>query len=105
MRRLALAAALFALAAAGPAFAAGKSKVRKVVEAAGLMGWLRRECAWWERALLIAAALLLIKPGYITDAIGLVLLGIVVAGQWRARPVPGVAPPTPGVTPPTPPRR
>jgi UPF0716 family protein affecting phage T7 exclusion len=29
---------------------------------------------WWERALLVAAALLLIKPGYITDAIGVVLL-------------------------------
>ncbi|HKU85467.1 MAG TPA: TRAP transporter permease [Casimicrobiaceae bacterium] len=53
--------------------------------AAGLMGWLRRECAWWERTLLVAAALLLIKPGYITDAIGLVLLGVVVAAQWRPR--------------------
>jgi TRAP transporter 4TM/12TM fusion protein len=55
--------------------------------AAGLMGWLRRECAWWERALLIAAALLLIKPGYITDAIGLALLGIVWVGQRRAKAV------------------
>ena len=55
--------------------------------AAGLMGWLRRECAWWERALLVAAALLLIKPGYITDVIGLVLLGIVCAVQWRPKSV------------------
>jgi TRAP-type uncharacterized transport system fused permease subunit len=55
--------------------------------AAGLLGWLRRECAWWERALLVGAALLLIKPGYITDAIGLVLLGIVVAAQWRPKSV------------------
>ena len=55
--------------------------------AAGLMGWLRRECTWWERVLLLAAALLLIKPGYVTDVIGLVLLGVVLAAQWRRKPV------------------
>ena len=53
--------------------------------AAGLMGYLKRDCSWWERMLLVAAALLLIKPGYITDAIGLVLLAIVVIAQWRSR--------------------
>ena len=53
--------------------------------AAGLMGHLRQDCSWWERALLVAAALLLIKPGYVTDAIGLVLLAIVLAAQWRPR--------------------
>jgi TRAP transporter 4TM/12TM fusion protein len=42
--------------------------------AAGLVGYLRRPCALWERALLIAAALLLIKPGYVTDTIGVALL-------------------------------
>jgi TRAP-type uncharacterized transport system fused permease subunit len=42
--------------------------------AAGLMGYLARPCALWERALLIIAALLLIKPGYVSDAIGIGLL-------------------------------
>jgi TRAP transporter 4TM/12TM fusion protein len=53
--------------------------------AAGLMGYLKRECSWWERALLVAAALLLIKPGYVTDVIGLALLGVVLFMQWRPR--------------------
>ncbi len=44
--------------------------------AAGLMGYLRRPCAMWERAILIVAALLLIKPGYVTDAIGIGLLAV-----------------------------
>jgi TRAP-type uncharacterized transport system fused permease subunit len=43
--------------------------------AAGLVGYLRRPCAWWERCLLVVAALLLIKPGYISDFIGLAVLG------------------------------
>jgi TRAP transporter 4TM/12TM fusion protein len=42
--------------------------------AAGLVGYLSRPCALWERALLVAAALLLIKPGYVSDAIGIALL-------------------------------
>jgi TRAP-type uncharacterized transport system fused permease subunit len=44
--------------------------------AAGLMGYLRAPLVWWERAALVAAALLLIKPGYISDAIGLAVLGL-----------------------------
>jgi TRAP-type uncharacterized transport system fused permease subunit len=43
----------------------------------GLQGYLVRECLWWERVLLIAAALTLIKPGLVTDAIGLALLALV----------------------------
>jgi len=51
--------------------------------AAGLQGYLLREARWWERIMLLAAALLLIKPGYISDAIGLTLLVIVfVAQKW-----------------------
>jgi len=42
--------------------------------AAGLVGYLKRPCAAWERGLLIVAALLLIKPGYVSDAIGIGLL-------------------------------
>jgi TRAP-type uncharacterized transport system fused permease subunit len=49
--------------------------------AAGLHGYLLRENRIWERVLLVAAAVLLIKPGYITDAIGLALLATVVANQ------------------------
>ncbi len=63
--------------------------------AAALQGFLAgREAKVWERLMLFAAAVLLIKPGYITDAIGLALLAIVYlsnrflgAGQRAAEPV------------------
>ena len=45
--------------------------------AAALQGWLVREARPWERVVLLAAALLLIKPGLITDSVGLALLGLV----------------------------
>jgi TRAP transporter 4TM/12TM fusion protein len=48
---------------------------------AGLQGFLRRECRPWERVLLVAAAVALIKPGYITDSIGIALLTIVLLAQ------------------------
>jgi TRAP transporter 4TM/12TM fusion protein len=54
--------------------------------AAGLMGYLRGTCAWWERAVLVVAAILLIKPGYISDAIGIALLGIILAAQTMRSP-------------------
>ena len=49
--------------------------------AAGLQGYMLREARWWERILLITAAILLIKPGYISDAIGLALLALVFVVQ------------------------
>ncbi len=49
--------------------------------AAGLQGYMLREARWWERAVLVVAALLLIKPGYISDAIGLLLLAAVIVSQ------------------------
>jgi TRAP transporter 4TM/12TM fusion protein len=49
--------------------------------AAGLHGYLFREVRLWERLFLLAAAILLIKPGYITDAIGLALLVSVIVNQ------------------------
>ena len=52
--------------------------------AAGLMGYLRAPCAWWERVLLLVAAILLIKPGLATDAVGLVCLAIVLVSQELA---------------------
>ena len=53
--------------------------------AAGLQGYLLREARWWERAVLVVAALLLIKPGYISDAIGVVLLAAVLFSQKLVR--------------------
>jgi UPF0716 family protein affecting phage T7 exclusion len=49
-----------------------------------------------ERAVLLAAAFLLIKPGYITDAIGLALLaGVYLSNRFLAAPLP---PPVVGKT-------
>jgi len=53
--------------------------------AAGMFGYLIREARMWERAALVAAAFLLIKPGIITDAIGLALLALVVVVQLAGR--------------------
>jgi TRAP transporter 4TM/12TM fusion protein len=53
--------------------------------AASLFGWLFSYAFAWHRVLLFIAALCLIKPGLITDAIGLALLAIVCAAQLLAR--------------------
>ena len=53
--------------------------------AAGLQGYLVREARPWERLLLIAAAILLIKPGYASDALGLALLALVAVAQRLPR--------------------
>jgi TRAP transporter 4TM/12TM fusion protein len=47
--------------------------------AAGLHGYFITSAAWWQRALLVAAGLLLVKPGLISDIVG-AGLGIAVAG-------------------------
>jgi TRAP transporter 4TM/12TM fusion protein len=52
-----------------------------VALAAGMMGWFLKEANYFERAILIAAAFLLIKPGLYTDAVGLALLIIVILIQ------------------------
>ena len=52
--------------------------------AAGLFGYLLREARLWERIALVAAAVLLIKPGIVTDLIGAGLLLAVVAAQLFA---------------------
>jgi TRAP transporter 4TM/12TM fusion protein len=54
--------------------------------ASGLHGYLLRESRIWERILLVAAAVLLIKPGYVTDAIGLALLATVIVNQKYLNP-------------------
>jgi len=48
---------------------------------AGLMGWFLKEATYLERVMLVAGALLLIKPGLYTDAVGLALLIIVIVIQ------------------------
>jgi len=48
---------------------------------AALHGWLTKSTVWWERVLLGIAAVCLIKPGLLTDLLGLVLLGVVLASQ------------------------
>ena len=54
--------------------------------AASLQGQLLRDAYMWERVALFAAALLLIKPGLVTDAIGYGLLVAVLAVQHHRRP-------------------
>jgi TRAP transporter 4TM/12TM fusion protein len=56
-----------------------------VLLAAGLFGYLLREASMWQRALLVGAALLLIKPGWLTDLVGLGLAAIVVVAQLTQR--------------------
>jgi TRAP-type uncharacterized transport system fused permease subunit len=45
--------------------------------AASLEGYFLRVATWFERELFFAAAMLLIDPGFVTDAIGIGLLAIV----------------------------
>jgi TRAP transporter 4TM/12TM fusion protein len=49
--------------------------------AAGMFGYLLREARIWERVLLVAAAVLLIKPGLVTDLAGFALLATVLVNQ------------------------
>ena len=53
--------------------------------AAAVQGWLLRNATWIERGILLIAALALIKPGWITDLIGLGLLIIIIIWQYMKR--------------------
>jgi TRAP transporter 4TM/12TM fusion protein len=53
--------------------------------AASLFGWLLALATAWQRVLLFVAAMCLIKPGLITDSVGLLLLAIVLIAQTLAR--------------------
>ena len=55
-----------------------------VLLAAGLYGYLLRECSLWQRLALVAAALMLIKPGWATDLAGIVLVSVVLVAQRRS---------------------
>ncbi len=52
--------------------------------AGGLFGWFAGPTRMWQRGVLVVAALALIKPGSITDLIGLGLLLIVIVAQKMA---------------------
>jgi TRAP transporter 4TM/12TM fusion protein len=52
-----------------------------VALAGGLHGWFLTSARPWERFVLVAGALLLIKPGIYTDVIGVILLASVGASQ------------------------
>jgi len=53
-----------------------------VALAASLFGWLLAQASMWQRVLLLVAAMCLIKPGLVTDAVGLGLLAVVIGTQW-----------------------
>jgi len=57
-----------------------------VMLGAGLIGYFRAPTRLWERALLLAGALLLIFPGVWSDAAGLLCFAAVVISQRAARP-------------------
>jgi TRAP transporter 4TM/12TM fusion protein len=61
------------------------ASVGVVCLAASLFGWLFVYALAWQRVLLFIAALCLIKPGLITDSVGLALLAVVGAAQLLAR--------------------
>ena len=56
-----------------------------MILAAGLHGYFLRRASLWERAVLIAAAFCLVKPGWETDLAGVALCAVVVAVQWSGR--------------------
>jgi TRAP transporter 4TM/12TM fusion protein len=68
--------------AAMAVFSAG---VGCVALAGGLYGYFLRSCALWERLALVAGALLLIKPGWLTDIAGFGLLSAILAWQVLGR--------------------
>ncbi|MGH7417383.1 MAG: DUF3394 domain-containing protein, partial [Candidatus Rokuibacteriota bacterium] len=56
-----------------------------VMLGAGIIGYFLAPTRWWERALLLAGALLLIFPGVVTDLLGAVCFGAVLTSQRLAR--------------------
>jgi TRAP transporter 4TM/12TM fusion protein len=54
--------------------------------AAAAQGWLLRRLSPPERLVMLVSALALIKPGWITDLIGLALLALIAGRQWLTRP-------------------
>jgi TRAP-type uncharacterized transport system fused permease subunit len=67
------------------AWSVTSASIGVVALAGGLFGWLLGFASGWQRAVLVVAALCLIKPGLYTDTAGLVLLAAVVAAQLVER--------------------
>lgn len=67
------------------------SIIGAVCLSAAIVGYLNRKLTWFWRMVSFAAALLLIKPGWITDLIGICLAVIMVAFQWQGRKKEGAA--------------
>jgi TRAP transporter 4TM/12TM fusion protein len=66
-------------------WAALSASIGVIALAAGMFGWLLGFATMWQRALLVVAALCLIKPGLYTDMAGLALLAVVLAVQLAER--------------------
>ncbi|MBI5716834.1 MAG: TRAP transporter permease [Burkholderiales bacterium] len=62
--------------------AAATATLGVVLLSAGLFGYLLKPATMSQRAMLVVAALLLIKPGWITDLAGLALAATVAGTQW-----------------------
>jgi TRAP transporter 4TM/12TM fusion protein len=54
--------------------------------AAAMQGYLVTDARWWERAVLFASAILLVKPGLATDLAGMAGVGMIYAAQRRRAP-------------------
>jgi TRAP transporter 4TM/12TM fusion protein len=67
------------------AIAAPTAIAGAIVIAAGLEGWLLAPTDTWERILLIASGLMMLVPGWITDALGLAIISLLIVRQWRRR--------------------
>jgi TRAP-type uncharacterized transport system fused permease subunit len=53
--------------------------------AASVQNWLLTRCAVWERIALFVAAITLIKPGWVTDIIGAVIMAGIITLQLMRR--------------------
>jgi len=73
--------------------AAASATLGVVLLSAGLFGYLLRPATMWQRVLMVVAALLLIKPGWVTDLTGLAIAALVAGVQLaqarRAAAAPG----------------
>jgi len=56
-----------------------------ILLAAGLHGYLLTHAPWWQRVLMVAAAVFLIKPGIYTDLLGVACAVVVIAAQIMSR--------------------
>ena len=54
--------------------------------AGGFQGWLFKKTPLYERLMLLVAGVLLVYPKTLFDAIGFVLVAMVLVGQWLRKP-------------------